>query len=163
MDMIDPLHTAMQGFRTTFAEDALALEQVREQAHDEFRARLRIGMRAWRFMAYALPRLPLLRSPMYCFQVTSHKFLRWLVGPSLVPILVLNLLLLGEHPIYLWLLAGQGLFYGLTLLALCARRLGTKIPGLGGLVFFNATNLAYVIALLRYARDQRVRQWVPSR
>jgi hypothetical protein len=78
-------------------------------------------------------------------------------------ILLLNLVLVGQGPVYGFLLAGQVAYYGLTALGLCARRIGARIPGLGGLVFFNATNLAYVIALLRYLRGDRVRQWVPSR
>ncbi len=163
MDMVDPLHAAMQGFRTTFEAAAISTETVRQRTAEEFRARLRIGMRGWRFMAYALPRLPVLRSPMYCFQVVSHKFLRWLVGPSLPVILATNLLLIGRHTVYRWTLAGQAAYYGLTLVALAFGRIGSPLPGLSALVFYNATNLAYLISLLRYLRGDRMRRWVPSR
>ena len=163
MDMVDPLHTAMRGYATTFAEEAISMEEVRDKTKDEFRARLRIGLRAWRFLTYAIPRLPLLKRPMYCFQVSSHKFLRWLIGPSLLPIFALNLLVLGQSPLYRLLFAGQILYYGLTLTAMGARRIGSRLPGLGGLVFFNATNVAYSIALLRYLRGERVNRWVPTR
>ena len=163
MDMVDPLHTAMVGCRTTFDESALSMEEVRTRASDEFQARLRIGMRLWRFMTYAIPRLPILRSPMYCFQVISHKFLRWLIGPSMVLIFLINLALLGERQLYVVTLALQVLYYTLTLGGYFAKRLSSRIPGLAGLVFFNATNLAYVVALVRFARGKRVRRWVPSR
>ena len=163
MDMVDPLHAAMQGFHTTFEEEAISMEESRTQTGDEFKARARIALRSWRFLAYALPRLPICRSSMYCFQVTSHKFLRWLVGPSLPLIFFLNLALLGRHPAYRWLFLGQALYYGLTLLELILGRLGARLPGLSALLFFNATNLAYLTSFLRYLRGERMRRWVPSR
>lgn len=163
MDMVDPLHAAMQGFRTTFAENAISMEESRGRVADEFHARLRIALRSWRFFAYALPRLPILRSPAYCVQVISHKFLRWLVGPSLPLILALNVALLGHRPIYRSLLLGQTLYYGLTLVGLLQGRRSVRLPGLATLVFFNATNVAYLISLLRYLRGERMKRWVPSR
>jgi len=162
-DMVDPLHTVMQGFHTTFEEGAVSGESARSRLGDEFRARLRIALGAWRFVTYAIPRLPYVGSPMYCFQVISHKVLRWLVGPSLPVILVLNILLLGRHPVYLWLLAAQALCYGVTLLGLLPGRPASRVPGLSALVFFNATNLAYLASFLRYLRGERASRWRPSR
>lgn len=163
MDMVDPLHTAMQGLATTLEEEAVSMEESRTRTADEFRARLRIALRSWRFLAYALPRLPILRSPMYCFQVVSHKFLRWMIGPSLPVIVVLNILLLGARPLYRWLLLAQVAYYALTALGLLLGRALPGLPGLSTLVFFNATNLAYLTSLVRYLRGDRMRRWVPSR
>ena len=163
MDMVDPLHVAMEGLYTTFEENAISMEEVRVRTADEFRARLRIGLRAWSFLAYALPRLPICRSPMYCFQVVSHKFLRWTIAPSLGLILVLNLLLSSSSPFYTWLLLGQVLYYLLTLAAFVLGRFDAPVPVLSALVFFNSTCLVYLIALVRFISGQRVRQWVPGR
>ncbi len=163
MDMIDPLHTAMQGYHTTFEEHAVSMESTRTRAGQEFQARLRIALRAWRFLVYALPRLPLWRAPMYCFQVISHKFLRWSIGPSLVLILPLNLILLGQGPLYRWLFASQAAYYLLTALAFGLGRIGMAVPGLSGLVFFNSTNLAYVVSLYRFLTGKRIARWAPPR
>jgi cellulose synthase/poly-beta-1,6-N-acetylglucosamine synthase-like glycosyltransferase len=162
-DMVDPLHTAMQGFRTTFEENAVSRETARNLLSDEFKARLRIALGSWRFVTYAIPRLPYVGSPMYCFQVISHKMLRWLVGPSLPVILALNLVLWGSRPVYRWLLLGQVLCYGVTLIGLLPGRLVAALPGVSALVFFNATNLAYLMSLLRYVRGERASRWRPSR
>ena len=110
-----------------------------------------------------LPRLPLLRAPMYCFQVISHKFLRWSIGPSLTLILPLNLLLLGQGPLYRWLFAAQAAYYLLTALALGLGRIGMAVPVLSGLVFFNSTNLAYVVSLVRFLTGKRMARWAPPR
>jgi len=163
MDMADPFHTACQGLRTTFEESAVSVEESRTRPKDEFQARVRINLRSWRFMFYALTRFPLLRSPMYCFQLVSHKFLRWLIGPSLIPILALNIVLAGERPIYRVTLAMQAAFYLLTIAGFVSDRLGVRLRGLSGLVFFNAVNWAYVVALVKYLAGRRARRWVPSR
>jgi cellulose synthase/poly-beta-1,6-N-acetylglucosamine synthase-like glycosyltransferase len=163
MDLVDPLHAAMHGYCTTFEESAVSMEESRIRPQDEFRARIRIALRSWRFMAYALPRLPLFRAPVYSFQVVSHKFLRWLIGPTLIPIFLLNLALIGEGWIYVTLFMVQIAYYSLTILGLLLGRFGPRLPGLPALVFFNATNLAYMLSLLFYLRGERVRRWVPAR
>lgn len=163
MDMLDPLHVAIQGGRTTFAENAVSMEKSRARSQHEYQARVRIGLRLWRFLAYALPRLPVFRAPMYCFQVTSHKFLRWLIGPSMPITLLLNVLLLGSRPIYGFLLAAQLGYYFLTIAGMVLARVGIKVPGVSALVFFNLTNFAYLVALLRFLSGERMSQWVPSR
>ncbi len=163
MDMADPLHTVLQGYSTTFEEEAVSFEKTRTRPQQEFNARLRIALRAWRFMTYAIPRLPLLRAPMYCFQVISHKFLRWSIGPSLALLLPINLVLLWEGPIYRWTFAAQAAYYLLTWLAFALGRAGRALPVLSGLVFFNSTNLAYVVSLFRFLQGKRMAQWVPPR
>lgn len=162
-DMVDPLHAAMAGLRTTLERQATAFEESRSNLADEWQARLRISLRAWAFVAYALPRLPLLRSPLYCFQVMSHKFLRWLVGPLMLPLLILNLLLLPVHWTYQAVFAGQVLFYGMTLLGYAASKAGRPLRGFSGLVFYNSVNLAYIISALRFLSGKRAARWVPTR
>lgn len=163
MDMIDPLHAAMEGLRTTFEDNAVSMEESRIRTSQEFRARLRIALRSWRFMTYALPRLPVLRSPAYCFQVISHKFMRWAIGPSLPLIVLLNLVLLGRGEIYAWLMGAQAAFFGLTLLGILLSQTGLRVPLLAALVFFNTTNLAYLMAFVRYVRGDRMIRWKPDR
>ena len=162
-DMVDPLHTALRGLRTTHEDRAISWEESRTQIGDEWRARLRICMRAWTFMFYALRRFPVFKAPMYCFQLASHKFLRWLVGPFMIPIFVLNAALLRQHPVYKVLFAAQVAYYGATLLGLVLARAGFRVRGLSGLVFYNSVNLAYMVALVRCLRGERVARWRPSR
>lgn len=162
-DMVDPYHTALQGYRTTHEDEAYSVEESRTSIKDEWKARQRICLRAWTFMNYALRRFPVLKSPMYCFQLTSHKFLRWLVGPFQIPIFVLNAVLLPVHGVYQALFACQVAYYGLTLLGVVLPRMGIRVPGLAGLVFYNSVNLAYLMTFLRYLRGERVARWKPSR
>ena len=162
-DMTDPLHAATLGLHTTFEEEAVSWEESRTRIEDEFRARVRIASHAWRFMSYALRRFPLLKSPMYCFQLASHKFLRWMTGPLLIPIFVLNALLVTHHWIYQLLLAGQLAYYGLTLLGYLFGRTGRRLKALAGLVFLNTVYLAYIVAFVRFLRGDRKISWVPSR
>jgi cellulose synthase/poly-beta-1,6-N-acetylglucosamine synthase-like glycosyltransferase len=163
LDMADPFHTAKQGLRITFEPEAISWEESRIRTQDEWVARVRICLRAWTFLFYALPRLPLLRSPMYCFQLLSHKILRWMVGPLLIPIFILNAVLFTEHWVYQLLFAAQVLYYFLTVLGLLLARLGLRVKLLSGLVFFNSVNLAYLLSALKYLRGERIARWKPTR
>jgi len=162
-DMSDPFHTAQQGLRTTFEPEAVTWEESRTQVKDEWEARVRICMRALDFMVYALRRFPVLRSPLYCFQVMSHKFLRWLTGPLMIPILIINAILIPYHWVYAVLFCLQLAYYGLTLFGYVSSNLGIRVPSLAGLVFYNSVNLAYIVAMAKYLRGERVARWKPSR
>jgi cellulose synthase/poly-beta-1,6-N-acetylglucosamine synthase-like glycosyltransferase len=163
MDVVDPFHMAVQGFRTTYEDQAISLEKSRSTVADEFRARLRIAVRSWSFLFYALRRLPLWRSPMYCFQLISHKFLRYTLGPSLLLIFALSAALSSQHAVYRLLLVGQVAYWLATLAAYAASKNGRRIPGLSGLLFFNSANVAYILGLLLYLLGRRVARWNPAR
>jgi cellulose synthase/poly-beta-1,6-N-acetylglucosamine synthase-like glycosyltransferase len=163
MDLVDPFHVAMQGLRTTYEDQAISWEQARTSVGEEFRARLRIAVRSWSFVFYALRRLPLWRSPMYCFQLISHKFLRYTLGPSLLLIFALSAALASQHVLYRVLFVGQVAFWLATLAAYLASRSGRRIPGLSALLFFNSANVAYIRGLFLYLMGRRVARWNPAR
>ena len=163
MDLVDPFHMAVQGFRTTYEDQAISWEKARTTVAEEFRARLRIAVRSWSFLFYALRRLPVRRSPMYCFQLISHKFLRYTLGPSLVVIFALSMALFSQHVVYQVLCVGQVAYWLATLAAYAASKSGRRIPGLSGLLFFNSANVAYIRGLLLYVMGRRVARWNPAR
>jgi cellulose synthase/poly-beta-1,6-N-acetylglucosamine synthase-like glycosyltransferase len=163
MDLADPFHMAAQGFSTTYEDQAISWEKARVTVAEEFRARLRIAVRSWSFLFYAVRRLPLLRSPMYCFQLISHKFLRYTLGPSLLLLFVLSAALFSQHVVYQALFVGQAAFWLATLAAYAASKSGRRIPGLSGLLFFNSANVAYIRGLLLYVIGRRVARWNPAR
>jgi cellulose synthase/poly-beta-1,6-N-acetylglucosamine synthase-like glycosyltransferase len=163
MDLVDPFHMAMQGFRTTYEDQAISWEKARTTVGEEFRARLRIAVRSWSFLFYALRRLPVLRSPMYCFQLISHKFLRYTLGPSMVLVFVLNAAVFSRHLIYEVMFVGQAAYWLTMLAAYLASRSGRRIPGLSGLLFFSSANVAYVRGLMLYMMGRRVARWDPAR
>jgi cellulose synthase/poly-beta-1,6-N-acetylglucosamine synthase-like glycosyltransferase len=162
-DMVDPFHAAVQGLRTTFENRAISYETSRTRIKDEWQARIRICLRAWAFLFYALRHFPILRSPMYCFQLTSHKFLRWFVGLFMLPIFVINMFVLSYHWVYQVLFACQIAYYGLTLLGYVLSRIGIRIRGLSGLVFYNSVNFAYIATFVQYVCGRRAARWLPSR
>jgi drug/metabolite transporter (DMT)-like permease len=100
---------------------------------------------------------------MYCLQLVSHKFLRWMIGPLLVPIFVINALLWPQHWLYRLLFLGQVAYYGLTGLGYLLNRRGVGVKPLSFMVFLNTAYLAYVIALFRFLSGQRSAKWAPAR
>jgi cellulose synthase/poly-beta-1,6-N-acetylglucosamine synthase-like glycosyltransferase len=162
-DMVDPFHAAVQGLNTTFENNAVSLEESRTKTIDEWQARTRICLRAWDFMFYALLRFPIFRSPMYCLQLISHKFLRWLVGPFMVPIFIINAVLFNTHWIYQVLFACQIAYYGLTLIGYLFSKFKIRVRGISGLLFYNEVNLAYLVTLVKYLFGTRCPRWKPLR
>ncbi|UCD28283.1 MAG: glycosyltransferase family 2 protein, partial [Planctomycetota bacterium] len=45
LDVIDPVHTTIQGYRTVYENQAVSLEESRTSLKDEFRSRVRISVR----------------------------------------------------------------------------------------------------------------------
>jgi len=152
-----PVHIVAGGHRAVYAPDAVACEEATEMGGFARRVRIAVGnFRQLRLLGLLVwpPR------PWLLFTFASHKVLR-LAGPlALAGALALNVLLL-PHPLYVGLLAAQGLFYGLALAGWAVGpRLGRGSPGASRLgrglalpiklpFYFCMVNAAYVVAFVR--------------
>lgn len=113
----------------------------------------------------ALGRIPEVLNPLrygtFAFQVWSHKLMRWLVPWFLVLALLANLALVGEEPLYLWLLGLQLAGYA----CVGAAHFVPALRGFGPLriaYYFVQANVALAEAGARYLAGQRVTVWEPS-
>jgi cellulose synthase/poly-beta-1,6-N-acetylglucosamine synthase-like glycosyltransferase len=110
-DFIVSMEIAQQGYRVIYEPDAISYETGSASLRDEFKRRSRIFCGGFQSVA----RLPRLLNPLrgkLWFQYLSHRVLRWVVTPFLVPLIfVLNALAARRSPLYRLLFAGQILFY----------------------------------------------------
>jgi glycosyltransferase involved in cell wall biosynthesis len=113
----------------------------------------------------ALGRIPEVLNPLrygtFAFQVWSHKLMRWLVPWFLVLALAANLALVGEEPLYLWLLGLQLAGYA----CVGAAHFAPALRNFGPLriaYYFVQANVALAEAGARYLAGQRVTVWEPS-
>lgn len=99
---------------------------------------------------------------LFAFQLFSHKVMRWLVPWFLILLFVSNLMLIDSHWVYQLFLAGQVLFYLVTLLAFISSKLREKvlfkIP-----YFFIQVNIAIAHATIQFLTGKRVTRWTPSK
>ena len=156
-DFYASVEMVTRGWRVVYEPDALSLEPASPTLGAEWRRRVRNAAGGWQ----AVLRLtniwrggaPLL------FQYLSHRVLRWMVVPLLLPlVLITNLLLLPETQ-YLVLLGIQLLFYsaGLAgwLLVRNERRAGLLAAPLAVCMF----NAAALVGGWRYIRGQYTVLW----
>lgn len=140
----------LKGRRTVFEPAALVYEKINEEMGEEFKMRVRVGVRTLN----GLWQMRLLLNPfkfgVYAWQLLSHKVLRYLV-PFLLAILFLdNIFLLSQGIMYQALFALQFLFYLSSLVF--------KIPG-----YFCSMNLALAKAMISFLNGEKSVLWNPQR
>lgn len=162
-DVIDAVHTVVQGYRVVYENEAVALEESRANAKDEFRCRVRIGIRALTMIPYILSQLLGSRKIGYAFQMISHKMLRWWLWCWLLIALVTNAALVSYSPVFTVLGTAQAIFYGMGILGLVLDKLKVKLPLLSSLAFFLLANAAICVATFKYFTGKRMATWEPVR
>lgn len=163
-DFVNPLQIVAQGFRNIYEPEAVSWEGGAEGYDAEFRRKVRIVNRAWRATLKMKALLNPFRYGFFAVQFLSHKVLRWLVPWFMLLVLATNAMLATRSPLYLVLLAGQLVFYGL---AMAGRQLAGHGGGLARLTaipyYFCLVNLASLVALVEVVQGKEYRTWSSSR
>ena len=163
-DLVLPLLAAEQGLRTVYVSTAVAVEASRRRLGSELRARLRIGMRCWLFLALLVSRRRNIRDWRYLVQVLFHKVSRWLGTVALLVLAVVGPIGLAAGarlaPAAVALVGG---LLGAAAAGAMLRPWTRRVPALGLPLFFLIVNVAYVWALVRVLRGDRVIGWRPER
>ena len=100
-DLSNPVHTVVQGKRVIYENDAVGLEESRTRFHDEYQGadpQQRPSRNS--MLGYIVRELISSRRFGYLFQMVSHKFLRWWLGPLLLLALLTNLILIPHGTLY---------------------------------------------------------------
>jgi cellulose synthase/poly-beta-1,6-N-acetylglucosamine synthase-like glycosyltransferase len=165
-DMIDDFvigtEIYLQGLRTVYDPEALAMEYTHRHAIEEFRMRLRVIEQSMN----ALRRYRRLLSGnwnMFRFQLLSHKWLRYLAPCFLVTAYFSSLLLVNHGALYTASFVGMTLLY---LSALAGWRMDRLHHRIGPLVFpyyFVLANVASMVALVKFLRGDSSKIWEPVR
>lgn len=157
-DFVLPLRVRQQGFRVVYEPDARLVEDALTEPSDEFRMRVRVGLRAFWALFDLSELLNPLRYGLFSWQLWSHKVLRYTVFLPLLLLLPLSILLAGVGPIYalaLWLQAG---FY---LVALTGGLSNAPSTVLGLPWYFVLVNVAAAQAFWKFIRGQKQVIWQP--
>jgi hypothetical protein len=163
-DMVVPAMMALQGKRTGYAPEATSAEVSRNTAAEEFKARTRIAVRAFGFLAWLGQQPGQAGASGYLTQLFYQKILRW-VTPILliVALLAHEVVALSEGGLALTLLIAHAAVHmgGLSLVLL--DRADLKLPGSGPLLLFYTTVMAFLLGFLRFLQGQTMARWTPDR
>jgi cellulose synthase/poly-beta-1,6-N-acetylglucosamine synthase-like glycosyltransferase len=162
-DFVNPLQIVQAGHRCVYEPEARSYERAAGNFDNEFRRKVRIVNRAWR----ALFGLKGLLNPMhfgfFSFELISHKLLRWLVPVFLAGLFLVNLTILGLHPIYRLALAGQLAFYLLAIIGHLRRRRPSMPALLSIPYYFCLVNVASALGVIEAFRGKTYTTWTTVR
>lgn len=161
-DFVVSMKMREQSLRTVLAPDALCFEDTLSHSAHELSMRVRVVVRSINALFAERNFLNPFRFGLFAWQLWLHKVLRY-ASPFLWAVALATDAALSSRPLYAVLLVGQ-----LTLIVLGAAgfALQSRRAQLGLLwrpYYLLLTNIASLIATLRYARGERMVTWKPMR
>jgi cellulose synthase/poly-beta-1,6-N-acetylglucosamine synthase-like glycosyltransferase len=152
-----------QGLRAVYVPEAVCMEEPNRQAKKELAARVRIISQTfsdlWRNRAMLNP----LRSGFYAVQLWSHKVMRYLVPLFLIFIFIASGFLAPRNAFYAALFVAQVAFYLAALVSAALEKFGLTVRLLALPQYFVITNLASLIAFVKFMSGESYTRWEPSR
>ena len=152
-----------QGLRAVYVPEAVCTEEPNRQAKKELAARVRIISQTfsdlWRNRNVLNP----LKSGFYAVQLWSHKLMRYLVPVFLIVIFLASGVLATRSAFYAAVFVMQVGFYLAALLSWVLEKLGLTSGLLALPQYFVITNLASLIAFVKFLTGERYTRWEPSR
>lgn len=165
-DLISDFVIAMtmqgQELRTVLEPDAVCYEDMLERSREELPMRVRVAIRSIAALVSERAFLNPLRHGLFAWQLISHKALRYL-SPLLWIVTLVGAAALAAQPFYLGALGAQLLVIAAGVAGFLLQGRGARLGVLGKPYYFLLTNLASLLALVRYVRGERVRIWNPVR
>ncbi len=163
-DFVQPLTVVEHGHRVVYEPRALLYEDALAAASDEYRMRVRVGLRAF----HALKDKATLLNPAlfgrFAWQLWSHKVLRYMAFLFMVTAFASNWALASQSNSAGWVLAfiGQIAFYGIAQYGHVMSRRGMDTSRLVSLAYFLCVvNLASAQAFWQFLRGRKQVIWKP--
>jgi cellulose synthase/poly-beta-1,6-N-acetylglucosamine synthase-like glycosyltransferase len=152
-----------QGLRAVYVPEAVCMEEPNRQAKKELKARVRIISQTfsdlWRNRGMLNP----FRSGFYAIQLWSHKVMRYLVPICLILIFLSSAFLASSGVFYAALFVAQLAFYFAAFVSWVLERFGVTLRLLALPQYFVITNLASLIAVVKFVSGETYTKWEPSR
>ena len=158
-DFVQPARALLQGYRSVVEDEATCYEVAEsKQMGEELRRRARVVHRGIRGVGYMAEVLNPFRHPFLCFQIVSHRLLRWAIPFLLIAAFLANAFLL-DRSFYQLTFALQLAFYGGALAALALDRWHIRPRGLFIPLYFCLVNLAPLIAVWTLLKGEKKIVW----
>ncbi|MCW8930337.1 MAG: glycosyltransferase family 2 protein [Gammaproteobacteria bacterium] len=160
-DFVQPLKVVEQGYKVAYEANAILTEHVVSDSDQEYRMRVRVGLRA----IWALHDMRVLLNPfrfkLFSLQLISHKLLRYLAFIPLVAVFFLNIILFPENILYKFLMLFQCVFYGLSFIGYKLKTRPDNPVFFTLPYYFSLLNIASAHAFIRYLKKEKQIIWKP--
>jgi len=162
-DFVITMKMREQSLRTVLAPDAMCFEETLARGAHELSMRVRVAIRSLNALFCERKFLNPLKFGLFAWQLWFHKVLRYASPFLWIIALAANMILAAQQPVYAALLAGQIV---VLLMGIAGFALQSRLSHMGLLsrpYYFLLTNVASLIAALRYVRGERMVTWKPMR
>lgn len=150
------------GYRVVYEPSAIATEDASASFADEFKRKVRIVAGGWQAVVRLWPLLLPTRGLVW-FQYVSHRVLRWVLVPSLLPIALGANVVLAAHGRYQALLALQLGLYAAAFLGYLLQRRGIRWKLFYVPFYFTFLNVAALLGAYRYLAGRQPVTWEKAR
>ena len=160
-DFVQPLTVRQQGYRVVYEPKALLYEDALVSSGDEFRMRVRVGLRAFHALRDKTALLNPLRFGIFAWQLFSHKVLRYMAFIFMVAAFAVNIPLANNGALF-WksTMAVQFLFYATAFLGHSQRN--RNMPQMVGLAYYLCVlNVASALAWVQFLMGRKQVVWKP--
>jgi biofilm PGA synthesis N-glycosyltransferase PgaC len=162
-DFLITLKIARKGYRINYEPLAVASEYGSVNVEEEMKRKIRISAGCFQVVYRNFWLLNIFKHPVLAFQFISHKFMRWLITPILMTILLpLNIIIALLYPtnsLILVMLALQIMFYIMALTGYFAQHKTIKHKFLFFPYYFIMANLAQFMGLARFVKGNTSVKW----
>lgn len=164
-DFVIPAMIKEQGYDGVLALKAYCIERSAGSVSGEFRRQVRITTRTLRAIFNHRGLLNPFRHPLFAFELTSHKLMKFIVPFALCALFIANILIIltNNNLLYIALFGFQAIVYALWI----ADSLGIRISFLSGpcriAQTFCAVNLAILIGWIKFFRGEKFTTWATGR
>jgi cellulose synthase/poly-beta-1,6-N-acetylglucosamine synthase-like glycosyltransferase len=166
-DMIDDFVIAteihLQGLRTVYDPEAIAVEYTNCRARDEFRMRVRVIKQTLSALHRYRHTLNPFRHRMFAFQMIAHKALRYAAPFPLLAALIASGLGSGSVVWLRFAFIGQLALYGAAFAGLVGERRKVKLRLLAPPYYFALANAASLVAFFKALCGETYVVWEPVR
>jgi cellulose synthase/poly-beta-1,6-N-acetylglucosamine synthase-like glycosyltransferase len=166
-DMIDdfviPTEIHLQGLRTVYEPEAIAMEDTNHRSKDEFRMRVRVIKQTMSALRRYSETLNPFRHKMFAIQMIAHKLLRYTAPFLLISALVSSLIASGSVEWLRLAFLGQSALYGVAVIGWIGERLKIRLGPLAIPYYFALVNAASLVAFFKALFGKSYVVWETNR
>ena len=165
-DFIISMNICKKGYRIIYEPKAYAIEAASITMKDEKNRKIRISAGGFQSVAMLRSLLNIFKYGKLSFLYISHRVLRWVLCPFLLPeILICNLYLVQflQSFFYQALLITQLVFYGMALMGWIFIKKNKKISLFYSIYYFVFMNMIMYLGFIRYLNNKQSVLWVKAK
>ena len=161
-DFVVAMRMREQRLRTVLEARAVCFEETLDRSKQELSMRVRVAVRSIAALVGERRFLNIFADPAFAWQLWSHKLLRY-ASPYWMLLMLVSSAMLADSLIYRLALIAQLALIGAGIAGFVLQLSARKVGLLNKPYYFLLTNVASVIATLRYLMGERMVTWSPIR